>query len=77
MRDELDLATESLRPERKTDIVAQHFDGDLAIVLEIAREVNRGHSAVTKLTLDLVTLGNGCAEPLERCRHALVGGLFR
>lgn len=73
MRDELDLATESLRSERKPDIVAQDFDGDVAIVLEIASEINRSHRSVTKLALDLVTVGDGCAQPLERCRHALVG----
>ena len=67
--DELDLALESLCAEREPDVVAQNFDGDVAIVFQIAREVHGCHGTVTKLSLDLVSISDGCAQPFERCRH--------
>ncbi len=37
----------------------QHFDRDRAIVLQVAREVHRRHTAAPKLALDRVAVGEG------------------
>ena len=52
---ELDLAAKPFWSERKADVVAQDFDCDLPIELEILGEVDRGKGPVTELALDLVT----------------------
>src|SRR5438445_5201704 len=74
---ELDLSPEPFGSERKADVVAQDFDGDLSIELEILGEVDRGKGPVTELTLDLVAGSDGRAQALERGWHAhtSMGGL--
>jgi hypothetical protein len=41
-RDDLDLAKESLRLERRSQRRVQHLDGDEAVVLALAREIHGG-----------------------------------
>ena len=40
----------------------QDFDGDPPLVLEIAREVDRGHSALAELSLESIAIGERRAE---------------
>jgi hypothetical protein len=47
MRYELDLSSKTLGAQREANVIAQHFDGHLAIVLEVASEVHGSHSTVT------------------------------
>jgi hypothetical protein len=65
MRGEVDLPPETLRPERKPYITEKDFDRDFAIVFEILGEVNGSHGTVTELSLDLVLIGYGRAQPFE------------
>ena len=55
-------------PKRRTEIRMQHLDGDVAIVLEIVREVDRRHAARAELALDAVAVGE-C-----RCETRVDGG---
>ena len=41
----------------------QHFDGDLALVLQILGEVDGRHAAAPYFPLDLVAVGEGGHEP--------------
>ena len=48
----LDLAQEPLGAERGGELRAQHLDRDVAVVLEVVREVDGGHAAAPELALD-------------------------
>ena len=50
----LDLAQEPLTAERGAELGMQHLDGDVAIVLEIVREVDGRHAAGAELALDAI-----------------------
>ena len=62
---DLDLPQKTLRAERCCEVGPQHLHGDLAVVLEVFREVDRGHAATTDLALDLVAVGQGGAETVD------------
>ena len=51
-RGDLDLAQEPLAGQRPREVRAEHLDGDVAVVLEVVREVDRGHAAGAELALD-------------------------
>ena len=51
---DFDLREESLGAERRADVVPEHFDGDFAVVPDVARAVDRGHAAAADLVLDQV-----------------------
>jgi hypothetical protein len=59
------------------------LQGDVAIVLEIAREVDGRHSALTELSLDAVAVGERSSECVQRGRRhrlqeaVLAEGRFR
>ena len=53
----LDLRQEPLAAERRTQVWMQDFDGHLAIVLVVVREVDGRHTAGTELALDAVAVG--------------------
>ncbi len=48
------LGKETLTAERGTKVGVENLYCDVAIVLHIAREVDRGHAARSELTLDFV-----------------------
>ena len=54
-----DLAQKTLGPEGEDQLGAEHLYGDLAIVLEVVREIDRGHAARAKLAVDAVAIGEG------------------
>ena len=49
---------------------AEHFDGDLALVLEVVSEEDLGHPALPQLTLQRVPGGERLGEAFEELRHA-------
>ena len=48
---------------------AQNFDGDVAILFGVVREVYRGHSARTEFALDAVPVSERCLEAGEDGIH--------
>ena len=47
-----DLPKEPLRTEHGRQIGVEHLEGDVPVVLAVARQVHRGHSATTQLAAD-------------------------
>ena len=62
----LDLAQETFRADRGGDLLAQHLDGDLAIVLQIVGQVDGGHATRAELALDAVAVAQGGREAQHR-----------
>ena len=54
LRGESDLALEPLAAERRGELRHEHLDRDFAIVLDVVREIDGGHSATTKLADNIV-----------------------
>ena len=53
---------ESYRQEQHSvggQVLAQHLDGDLALVLEVHGEIHRRHAASPEFALDPVAVGQG------------------
>ena len=65
---EPDLLQEPLGAEDRGQLRAQDLDGDLAVVLEVLRQVHRGHAALAQLPLDAVAVGEGGGERIGRSR---------
>ena len=55
-RRRLDLDHEPLGAEHRGEFRLEHLDRDLAIVLEVVREIDRGHAARAELALDAVAI---------------------
>ena len=53
----LHFREEALGAERGGELGAQDLDGDVAIVLEVVREIDGGHAARAELALDAVAVG--------------------
>ena len=47
----------------------EHLDGDLAVVLEVVGEIDRGHAALAQLALDPVGIGQGGLQATEEIGH--------
>src|SRR5688572_20890930 len=58
----LDLDQEPSHPDRVRDGLAQHLDRNLSVVFEVLREKDRGHTSLTELSLDSVTVADRCRE---------------
>ena len=52
-----DLLNEAVGAEHRGQFRPEHLEGNVAFVLEILGEVNRGHSALADLALDPVPVG--------------------
>ncbi len=55
----LDLGEEPLGADDRGQLRVEDFDGDLAVVLQVLREVHGGHAALTQLPLDPIAVGEG------------------
>src|SRR5262249_29059811 len=76
-RDDLDLAEKSIDADRRRDGWVQHFDGDFAIVLAIARAVHDRHAAASYDVDHLIPLGERAREArrvVEQVGKAIGGG---
>ena len=69
VRRDLDLAQESLGAEHRGELRLEHLDRDVAVVLEVVREVDRRHAARAELALDAVAVGEGGREAEEGLAH--------
>jgi hypothetical protein len=56
---ETDLAEKALSAQAGGDLRVQHLERHRPIVLEILRQVDRGHAAATELPLNPVSIGQG------------------
>ena len=56
------LTQEPFLAERRREILVQHLDRDVPLVLDVAREVDRGHATFAELTLDGVAVREGGLE---------------
>jgi hypothetical protein len=53
---EPDLALEAVGAERRGELGQEDFEGDWAVVLEVARQVDRSHAAAPEGALERVTI---------------------
>src|SRR5512143_4166789 len=72
LRGRLDLAQESLTAEGGRELRVQDLDRDVAIVLEVVREINGCHAAGTKFALDAVAIGDGGRQTRQDVVHVPV-----
>ena len=75
-RDGLDLTQEALGADDGGQLGAEDLDGDLAVVLEVLGEVDRGHAALAQLALEAVAVGEGGTQGVRHA-HGAPGGLER
>ena len=54
-----DLTQESLVAQRRGELGPQDLQRDLALVLEIVGQIDRGHAARAQLALEAVAVGEG------------------
>ena len=66
---DLDLVEEPLAADDGRQLGPQHFHRDLAIVLDVVREVHRCHAAGAHFPLDAVAVGEGGLEALKELSH--------
>ena len=64
-----DLAGEALGAEHRAQLGPEHLDRHLAVMLEVVRQVDRGHAAPAELALDGVAARQRGAELFQ-----LIGG---
>ena len=62
---DFDLAGEAVRSHGHGDLGAQNLERDLAVVLDVLGEIDRGHPALPELALDGVAVGEGLAKGVE------------
>ena len=65
-----DFAQEAVAAEGRAEIRMQHLDRDITIVLEIMREIYRGHATLAELALDAVAVGQRGVQPNSDVGHA-------
>ena len=63
-RRRLNLGQEPFAAECRREILVHDLDRDLAIVLQVMREVNSCHPDGTEFPLDAVAIGKGCLESI-------------
>lgn len=64
-----DLGEEPLPAERRREILEQHLDGHVTVVLEIAGQEDGGHAAVPDFPIYGVVASQGTLEALESFGH--------
>jgi len=53
----LDLGQETVGADDRGQFGPEHFEGDLAVVLHVVGQVDRGHAALTEFGFDDVAVG--------------------
>ena len=69
LRRRLDLGEESLGAEGRGELGMQDLDRDVAIVPEVAREIDRRHSADSDLAVDTVSALEGGGQARDDVAH--------
>jgi len=59
---EPDLPEKSPPPQRFGELGMEHLERDVAVVLDVVGEVDRGHPSRPELALDTITVGEGRSE---------------
>src|SRR5215212_6635630 len=67
-RRRLDLGEKSFGAECGAEVFVQHFDCDVAVVLEVVREIHGRHPARAELALDAVSVRESVGET-PKARH--------
>ena len=57
-------------PSAAAELGAEHLDRDLAVVLEVLGEVDRGHAAPAELALDPVAVRQAAFKLLAQVSHS-------
>ena len=57
LRGRPDLGEKPLAAERRAEVGVEHFDGDVAVVLQVVGEVDGRHAAGAELALDAIAAG--------------------
>lgn len=70
----LDLANEPVGTETSGQFGAQDFDGHLAVVLQVLRQIHRSHPAVSQLALEVIVIAQGFGEPSRNVGHGAPNG---
>jgi hypothetical protein len=65
LRDDADLAQEPLGAERVGEFRPQQLDRNMPVMLDIARQVHRGHATHTELPFDVIAATKDGSEVLE------------
>ena len=71
---DLDLAQEPVGPEGGGELRVQDLDRDLAAVLQVLGQEDRGHAAAADLRLDGVAVGKGRLQALKEIHHVRAPG---
>jgi len=66
---DLDLAQEPVRAQCGGDLVAQHLDGDGAVVSRVAGEEDHSHPPSAELPVYRITVRQGGSEALLKATH--------
>ena len=62
LRDQPDFPKESLATKLGRDVGPQHLQRYIAVVLQIIREVDSGHSALTQFAVEAVAVAQGTSK---------------
>jgi hypothetical protein len=66
---DLDLLQEPVGPDHGCQLRQQYLQRHVAVVLQIAGQIHRGHAALAKLPLDHVAVGQSRLQLLGYLRH--------
>src|SRR5260221_10631831 len=66
----LNLATESIRPDGRSDVIVQNLDRDHSSVVFVARKEDRGHSSPPELALDIIPILECSFQMIAQIGHA-------
>ena len=66
---DLDFLDEALAAQADGELRLEDLDGDPALVPDVAREVDGGHSALADLALELVAIGEHHRQPVRKLAH--------
>ena len=73
----LDLRKEPLGSDNRSEFRLQDFECGLPLVLEVVGKVDRGHPALTDLTLDAVSALESCVQAGDGVGAAMIRSLCR
>ena len=72
IRRDANLGEEPIGPELRAELGVEHLERDASVVAQVAREVDRRHSAGADLALDLVAPREGRIQLTDRFHRGAV-----
>ena len=67
---DLDLGQKAIGAEHRAELRLEHLDRDVAVVLQVVREVDGRHAAGAELPLDAVARAKGGLQTVQEVRHS-------